>query len=276
MAIEWEFGDGDTATGAVVQHTYMTPGEYYPIVRVPDPRRPWFINSYRRPTPIIVTLVAPIAEFSSDIQTIIEGQQVQFANESTGGFVQSYEWRANGLLFSTQENPLYQFLVEGIYTISLRVSNSGGFDVEEKIGYITVEPESGIWAPTGLIATGTEAGVQLDWTDNSDNETAFEIYHSILGGDPEINPENWSLIDTVGAGVITYFHSGALEGFTNFYTIRAITSGSQSNWSNVDSAVVLGTGSGSGTGTGTSETTYRTTPMGHFRITPTGHQRITP
>jgi hypothetical protein len=90
------------------------------------------------------------------------------------------------------------------------------------------EPNSGEppAAPSDLRATIlSTTSVRLDWTDNSYNETGFEIERR-LGTNPWIN------ISTVGSDVTTYTDRGLTPGATYTYRVRAVNAWGTSNWSN--------------------------------------------
>ncbi|MEK7310091.1 MAG: fibronectin type III domain-containing protein [Planctomycetota bacterium] len=64
--------------------------------------------------------------------------------------------------------------------------------------------------PTALIVTATDATtINLEWTDNSDNETGFQIRRSLDG-------DTYNVIGTVGANTFSYLNSG-LTANTNYY-----------------------------------------------------------
>jgi hypothetical protein len=74
-------------------------------------------------------------------------------------------------------------------------------------------------APGGLSAAlvgNTQAN--LSWTDNSTDETGFEIEVRI-GSSP-----NWNLLATVGANVTSSSQTGLLDGTTYHYRVRAVRS----------------------------------------------------
>src|SRR5690606_15441231 len=65
-------------------------------------------------------------------------------------------------------------------------------------------------APSNLVANPTSAStIALSWTDNSSNETGFELYRKKAGGD-------YTLINTPNAGTTTYEDTG-LEANTTYY-----------------------------------------------------------
>ena len=82
-------------------------------------------------------------------------------------------------------------------------------------------------APSFLAGKAINGGrIDLSWTDNSANETAFVIEWSRDG-------KAWSSLATVGANVTTYVHTGLPRGTTFYYRVRAINSYGASAWSNV-------------------------------------------
>jgi len=84
--------------------------------------------------------------------------------------------------------------------------------------------------PSNLTAsTQGKRAINLNWTDNSNNETGFKIERGTDG-------VNFSQITTVGANVTTYKNSGLTSGVTYFYRVRATNGAGDSGYSNVASA----------------------------------------
>lgn len=70
-------------------------------------------------------------------------------------------------------------------------------------------------APSGLTATvDSDSQITLDWTDNSPDETGFNIYNSADG-------VTYAFLTTVGAEVVTYVDAGLSEGTVNYYKVTA-------------------------------------------------------
>jgi hypothetical protein len=69
-------------------------------------------------------------------------------------------------------------------------------------------------------------GRTLDWDDNSDNEDGFIIEVDTGGG--------YAVLDTVAAGVTTYFHAASVPG--DDYRVKAYNAFGESAYSNIDSA----------------------------------------
>jgi hypothetical protein len=117
-------------------------------------------------------------------------------------------------------------------------------------------------APTNLVATAISSSqIALSWTDNSNNESGFQIQRSGNG-------VNFALIATVDANVTTYTDSGRTAGTTYYYRARAFNSSGNSALSNVASATTLP----ASTPTPTPSSTPTPTPTPTATPTPTPGQ----
>ncbi|MFC2090711.1 FISUMP domain-containing protein [Bacteroidota bacterium] len=87
-------------------------------------------------------VLPPVAAFTASPTSIIEGESVQFTDQSTNGPT-SWEWDFRDGNPSTQQNPSHTYTTPGTYEVSLTVSNSAGSDTEIKSGYITVSNSGG-------------------------------------------------------------------------------------------------------------------------------------
>ena len=90
------------------------------------------------------------AAFQADILSGSAPLQVYFANQSSGD-IDSFFWEFGNGITSTEENPLIEFLQNGIFSVSLTVSGDGGTDTCIRENYIEVMPQIDIW--------GSAAGV---------------------------------------------------------------------------------------------------------------------
>jgi uncharacterized protein (TIGR02145 family) len=79
----------------------------------------------------------PVASFIASTTNIVMGDRVSFTdqseNEPTG-----WNWNFGDGSTSTEQSPTHTYNIDGIYTVSLNVSNSFGSDSESKTNYITV------------------------------------------------------------------------------------------------------------------------------------------
>lgn len=93
------------------------------------------------------------------------------------------------------------------------------------------EPVTVTTAPAAPVLAVTAIGyelIRLDWTCATGDEDGFAIEHSLDG-------EDWSELDTAGAGVYEYQHEVAHDT-THYYRVRATRGEVVSAWSNAASA----------------------------------------
>ncbi|MBN2174604.1 MAG: PKD domain-containing protein [Bacteroidales bacterium] len=90
-------------------------------------------------------VLPPAAEFTADITTIDEGGSVMFTDLSTNEPT-SWEWSFEGGTpeISYNQNPEVTYMTEGVYSVSLTVTNAAGSNSITKEDYITVNHITGI------------------------------------------------------------------------------------------------------------------------------------
>ena len=92
---EWDFGDGNTATGVIVQHAYNSGGTYYPSVTVTTPIG--CSRTYTAPLPVII-YATPNAWFEPNTWAApYNNPWIYFTNASwitpiAGHIIESYFW----------------------------------------------------------------------------------------------------------------------------------------------------------------------------------------
>jgi len=84
------------------------------------------------------------ADFTADLTTIFEGESVNFTDLSTGG-VTTWNWTFEGgtPAFSSEQNPTVVYYIEGVYDVTLAVSNGINSNTIVKQDYITVDHYTG-------------------------------------------------------------------------------------------------------------------------------------
>jgi hypothetical protein len=108
----------------------------------------------------------------------------------------------------------------------VRAYNAGGTSSYSNVTSATTLPCLPA-APSNLTAIAvSQTRINLNWTDNSDNESGFEIARSHNGID-------WTTLVTVSANTTSYNHTGLTCGTTHYYRFRAYNAGGDSNYSNV-------------------------------------------
>jgi hypothetical protein len=127
------------------------------------------------------------------------------------------------------------------YTYQVRAYNAAGESAFSNLSSATTNAAANVpAAPSGLTATSKSKPlrVTLSWTDNSNNETGFNIERSTDGG------VTWSLLATLGAGVTSYSDTSVANGNTYSYRVYACNSAGNSCDSNVVSITLGGGGGG--------------------------------
>ena len=105
------------------------------------------------------------------------------------------------------------------YYYRVRANNAGGVSANTDVVSGTTNPNPPS-APSGLGATAlSPTEIRLSWTDNSNNETGFQIDRSPNGS------SSWTQIGTVGANVTTFNNTGLSPSTQYFYRVRSTNAG---------------------------------------------------
>jgi hypothetical protein len=122
------------------------------------------------------------------------------------------------------------------YTYRVRAFNAGGNSPYSNSAEATTLSEAVPAAPSNLTATPTnrrpvDSFVDLQWQDNSNNETNFDIERCVGAGCIDFSP-----LATVGANVTTYHDAPTLRRITYVYRVKAANGATDSGYSNTASA----------------------------------------
>ena len=81
----------------------------------------------------------PVADFAANVTSGAAPLTVAFTDMSSGT-ITSYAWdfQNDGVIDSTEQNPVYTYASQGIFTVNLTVTGQGGSAREVKSGFITV------------------------------------------------------------------------------------------------------------------------------------------
>jgi len=183
------------------------------------------------------TNTAPTANIGSPSNgsTYTDGDTVSFSGSASdnedGNISSSLVWTSsrdgqigNGASFSTSS------LSVGSHTITASVSDSGGLSDSDAIN-ITVESGTPVVTPPatpGRPSVSNLGGgtVNVSWSDNSDNETTFEVRREERVGRRYTNT---TTVGTVGANVNSLVDNPGNGRFR--YSVRAVNSAGASSWS---------------------------------------------
>lgn len=130
---EWEFGDGFTASGQEVLHTYLGPGTFPVTLTVTA-------GGSRSSVSGTVTLAAgnpPKAVFTATPASGSAPLEVRFQDTSTGN-PSSWEWDFGDGSTGTGSSPAHVYTSAGSYTVTLTTANAFGRDTRMVSGAVKV------------------------------------------------------------------------------------------------------------------------------------------
>lgn len=119
-------------------------------------------------------------------------------------------------------------LASGAYQGTVTISGGGASNT---VGVtVTLNVGASINAPSGLAAfEAADSMVTVTWTDNSDNETGFEVEQAPDSTGP------WTTITTTAANDTDHTQQYTALGNTYWYRVRAVDASEQSGYSNLAS-----------------------------------------
>ena len=136
-AWQWDFGDGNTASGQNPIHTYGASGTYDVTLTVTGPG-----GSDSKTLTGLVSVsdapVEPVAAFAASPTRGPAPLSVQFTDQSTGQ-VDHWRWNFGDGHTSIVRNPQHVYEVVGSYTVSLDASGPAGSATETKTGLVIVD-----------------------------------------------------------------------------------------------------------------------------------------
>jgi uncharacterized protein (TIGR02145 family) len=160
----WNFGDGSSSTQKNPSHTYGTSGTFTVTLNATNSAGS---DAETKTGYITVNPRVPVADFSGTPRSILEGQSVEFTDESD--YVPtSWSWTFGDGGSSSLENPSHTYTSTGTFTVSLTATNSAGSDGVTKTSYITVDYNAPVAEFSGTPLSILEAE-SVQFTDLSTN-----------------------------------------------------------------------------------------------------------
>jgi len=133
----WDFGDGNTSTGASTYYTWNTTGEFNVTHTVSNglSSETSFTNvTVGTPTPPVV---APVASFYGSPTTGNVPLTVYFTDVSSNTPT-SWFWEFGDGTNSTAQNPNHSYTKSGFRTVNLTATNSAGSNVTTRVKFVKV------------------------------------------------------------------------------------------------------------------------------------------
>mgnify|MGYP000520354499 CR=1 FL=1 len=180
---------------------------------------------------VTAATIAPVITTQPSSQTVTAGSAVTFSAAATGLPAPTYQWRKDGVNLNGATSAAYTIsstVTSSAGTYTVVAANSAG-SVTSNGAVLTVNALVTLTAPSGLTAAASAGAITLGWTDNSTNETGFEVQYSIDG-------TNFYSDTTVGANVKSYPDASLPDSTTYFYRVRAVAGTVTSAFSNIASA----------------------------------------
>ncbi|MDO9540307.1 MAG: PKD domain-containing protein [Methanocalculus sp.] len=180
---KWDFGDGKSSLVQNPQHTYLHPGTFKVSLTVSGSD---IAGSLTR-TGYITVLTPPKAGFDADRTFGSAPLTIRFSDRSTGD-PDIWIWEFGDGSSSNVRHPSHTYTREGIYTVSLTIRNEYGYDLFERVNYVTVMKET----PAPVVMR------EINVTNSSIEEPLYQAPELHFTPDiPFINPKD---------AVIEYIH----------------------------------------------------------------------
>ncbi len=157
LSYSWDFGNGDTASGAIASYTYEQPGVYEVILTVNDGKG----GTDTEKNTITVLEPQPVVEarFTATPTSGNDPLVVDFDSSSSvfpANAVITYAWDFGDGTTSTEKNPSHTYNVVGSYAVTLTLSD-GSISSTSDVVTITVTEVSAPVATANIVADVTTA-----------------------------------------------------------------------------------------------------------------------
>jgi PKD repeat protein len=250
----WSFGDGSSATGMTVDHTYNSAGQFTAVLTVTDNDGDTDTDSVTITVSDPSILTAPV-----DLTATAFGNQVTLSWTAGGGNAGGYhieraiKYRgkysysridsissdATSYVDTVSETGTYKYRIQA-YSNSPSTDEISDYSNETSVTVSDVvdpdpepepDPVDDFAAPSNLDAAINGISVVLTWTDNTSDEAGFTIERAIkvrgqltyetIG---QVGADQTAFTDACGAGTFYYrvmaFKAGVVSGYSEVISAR--------------------------------------------------------
>ncbi|MCF8413523.1 MAG: PKD domain-containing protein, partial [Melioribacteraceae bacterium] len=196
----WDFGDGNTAEGKIVEHLYENSGSYSVTLRVED--NTGHESAYDFDESALVVNKAPIADAGLDIVTY-PGKEVLLTgvnSKDEDGSIVSYSWTISGFNEThNQRDVKRSFEKSGVYKATLTVKDNSGLSNSISTDFVLIRVNETPVADAGenikscnsiitfdasqsVDADGDALNYIWDFGDGSPTENGVKVIHDFVNG----------------------------------------------------------------------------------------------
>lgn len=151
----WDFGDGTTSTSQNPSHIYTSGGTYSARLTTTSAfGTSTYIKSINVRDVAVTLAPFPVAAFTASAQIVLTSQVINFTDTSTGATPITWAWTFGDGTTSTSQNPNKSYGSEGVYTVSLTITDNSGFtSTATKVIIVTADVDPSDNAPIVTSAT---------------------------------------------------------------------------------------------------------------------------
>ncbi|MFW8600176.1 Ig-like domain-containing protein [Desulfobacterota bacterium M19] len=182
---QWDFGDGDTGSGAIVNHTFTVAGTYVVTLKVID-------NGSAAATATTSITVSPqgdkITSSASVPQAVITATPTKadssnvafdaYSSSDTNGTIVSYKWNFGDGDTATGDYAEHKYLNPGDYNVVLTVVDDSNASSQDSMTISVVDLPAANTPPVAIISAALEQHLvhfSWDYTPNQ-NLAGFHLY----------------------------------------------------------------------------------------------------
>ncbi|CAB5137262.1 hypothetical protein D3OALGB2SA_4008 [Olavius algarvensis associated proteobacterium Delta 3] len=232
VAWSWDFGGLGSSNFQNPEFTFIDNGIYSVSLTVADDDG----STNTVTSDITVTDIGPTAAFTWSPEPQAEGSAVAFADESTSSpdAIVAWTWDFGGLGYSTEQSPVFTFMDDGIYAVTLTVTDDDGSTdtVASDITITDLGPTAAFtWSPEPQ-AEGSAVAFADESTSSPDAIVAWSWDFGGRGSSSEPDPAFTFLDDGTYAVTLTITDDdGSTDTVTSDITITDLGPTAAFTWS---------------------------------------------